>query len=67
MLDCFQCRGVIITQKLKKEHGPKLKDFKAYLEDNVPDEIAQLKSDVEEFAKEFPTIGFEKATMRYKD
>lgn len=58
---------MIIAQKLKKEHGPKLKDFKAYLEDNVPDEIAQLRSDVEEFAKEFPTIGFEKATMRYKD
>lgn len=63
----FVDRGVIIAQKLKKEHGPKLKDFKAYLEDNVPDEIAQLRSDVEEFAKEFPTIGFEKATMRYKE
>ena len=67
----FACRGVIITQKLKKQlkddGKPKLKDFKAFLADHVPEDIAALKSDVEEFAKTFPTIGFEKATMRYKD
>lgn len=61
------CRGVQISQDLKKKHGPKLKDFKAYLETNVPPEIAELKSEVENFAKQFPTIGFEKAAMRYKD
>lgn len=61
------CRGVQISQDLKKKHGPKLKDFKAYLETNVPPEIAELKSEVEHFAKQFPTIGFEKAAMRYKD
>jgi glycine hydroxymethyltransferase len=61
------CRGVQITQDLKKKHGPKLKDFKAYLETNVPPEIAELKDNVETFAKQFPTIGFEKAAMRYKD
>ena len=61
------CRGVQISQDLKKKHGPKLKDFKAYLETNVPPEITELKDDVENFAKQFPTIGFEKAAMRYKD
>ena len=65
--DVLVCRGVQITQDLKKKHGPKLKDFKAHLETNVPPEIAELKSDVEHFAKLFPTIGFEKASMRYKD
>lgn len=63
----FVDRGVQITQDLKKKHGPKLKDFKAYLETNVPPEIAELKDNVETFAKQFPTIGFEKAAMRYKD
>jgi hypothetical protein len=29
--------------------------------------IESLKADVEEFSKQFPTIGFEKATMRYQD
>jgi glycine hydroxymethyltransferase len=32
----------------------------------VQSEIAKLRHDVEEFAKQFPTIGFEKATMKYK-
>lgn len=64
---CCTYRGVQITQDLKKQHGPKLKDFKAYLESNVPQEIADLKEEVENFAKQFPTIGFEKASMRYKD
>jgi glycine hydroxymethyltransferase len=33
----------------------------------VQSEIAKLRHDVEEFAKQFPTIGFEKATMKYKN
>jgi glycine hydroxymethyltransferase len=33
----------------------------------VPAEIKALKAEVEEYAKAFPTIGFEKATMRYKE
>lgn len=63
----FVDRGVQISQELKKQHGPKLKDFKAYLATNEPPEVAELKKDVENFAKQFPTIGFEKAAMRYKD
>lgn len=30
-------------------------------------EIDALKADVEAFSKQFPTIGFEKSTMRYQD
>ena len=41
--------------------GPKLKDFKAYVDSKEVPEIKALKHDVEQFAKEFPTIGFEKA------
>lgn len=51
-----------------KTGGTKLKDFLATTkEDNFQSEIAKLRHDVEEFAKHFPTIGFEKETMKYKD
>jgi glycine hydroxymethyltransferase len=63
----FVHRGVQIAQQLKEESGPKLKDFRAHLEKGLPDSIADLKADVEAFAKDFPTIGFEKASMRYRD
>ena len=62
-------RAVNITVELKGRDGagPKLKDFKAYVDSNDVPEIKALKADVEKFAMDFPTIGFEKATMRYKD
>lgn len=50
--------------KGKDGAGPKLKDFKAYVDSNEVPEIQALKHDVEQFAKEFPTIGFEKARRR---
>lgn len=31
----------------------------------VPAEVGALRGEVEEFAKRFPTVGFEKADMRY--
>jgi glycine hydroxymethyltransferase len=51
---------------IKGKTGPKLKDFKEAVANSTP-EINALKDDVEAFAKQFPTIGFEKATMRYQD
>jgi len=33
----------------------------------IQSEIAKLRHEVEEFAKQFPTIGFEKETMKYKN
>ena len=58
-----------ITIDLKKQsgYGPKLKDFKAALENDVPQPIKELKQDVEDFAKQFPTIGFDKGVMKYSD
>nr|CAB3493298.1 unnamed protein product [Digitaria exilis] len=49
--------------------GTKLKDFVATLQSdsNIQAEIAKLRHDVEEYAKPFPTIGFEKETMKYKN
>ncbi|KAG9137693.1 hypothetical protein Leryth_026612 [Lithospermum erythrorhizon] len=48
--------------------GTKLKDFVATLQSpSTQSEIAKLRHDVEEYAKQFPTIGFEKATMKYKN
>lgn len=49
--------------------GTKLKDFFATLQSasHIQSEISKLRHDVEEFAKQFPTIGFEKETMKYKN
>lgn len=33
----------------------------------VPPQVQELKEEVEAFATQFPTIGFEKGDMRYKD
>lgn len=52
---------------LKQKTGAKLKDFREYVNNNKVPEIEALKHEVEEFAKQFPTIGFEKATMRYQE
>jgi hypothetical protein len=58
-------RAVDITVMLKGKDGagPKLKDFKAYVDANEVPEIKALKHEVEQFAKEFPTIGFEKVRL----
>lgn len=47
--------------------GTKLKDFLATMQSShFQSGIAKLRHDVEEYAKQFPTIGFEKETMKYK-
>ncbi|KAL9685691.1 hypothetical protein QQ045_023142 [Rhodiola kirilowii] len=46
--------------------GTKLKDFVASMNDFEFD-MAKIRQDVEEYAKQFPTIGFEKETMKYKN
>eukprot|EP00210_Caulerpa_lentillifera_P009090 g8671.t1 len=67
----FVDRGVMITkdlaEKAKKAIGPKVKDFKQYLDENSSPEIEQLGKEVTSYAMQFPTIGFEKTTMKYKD
>lgn len=67
----FIDRGVNIAKDLKskadKAVGTKVKDFNTYLEQNKPSEIEALEKDVMSYAMQFPTIGFEKSSMRYKD
>lgn len=58
---------LITTVDLKAKTGPKLKDFRDYVNTNQVPEIDALREDVEAFSKQFPTIGFEKATMRYQE
>ncbi|CAF2061682.1 unnamed protein product [Brassica napus] len=62
--------AVKIALKIKAEsQGTKLKDFVATMQSNekLQSEMAKLREMVEEYAKQFPTIGFEKDTMRYKE
>jgi hypothetical protein len=47
--------------------GPKMSEFRKLLAEKQPAAIDELRSDVEQFAKQFPTVGFEQSTMRYKD
>ncbi|EME27949.1 glycine/serine hydroxymethyltransferase [Galdieria sulphuraria] len=51
--------GVLLAAKVKKNSGPKLKDFKEALE-NYSNEIENLKQQVEEFAYSFDTVGYTK-------
>jgi glycine hydroxymethyltransferase len=63
----FVDRAVAIAIDIKGKSGPKLKDFREFLEKGIPSEITELKKEVETYASTFPTIGFEKSTMRYQD
>ena len=63
----FVDRAVGIAVQVKDKSGPKLKDFRTYVDTKEIPELVALKHDVEEFAKRFPTIAFEKATMRYTE
>ncbi|KAI7979845.1 hypothetical protein LOK49_Contig235G00004 [Camellia lanceoleosa] len=61
--------AVKLALKIKADtEGPKLKDFVSTMKSDAHmSEIAKLCHEVEEYAKQFPTIGFEKETMKYKD
>jgi glycine hydroxymethyltransferase len=65
-------KGNLLVQELVWYHawicvGKKMSDFRALLSAELPESITSLAKDVESFAKQFPTIGFEKATMRYPE
>lgn len=76
--DCFSCiwsmamidGKTILDLKYLSDWltGSKLKDFKTAVDTDskVQAEIATLRGEVEEFAKQFPTIGFEKSSMKYQ-
>ncbi|KAL0368871.1 UNVERIFIED_CONTAM: Serine hydroxymethyltransferase 2, mitochondrial [Sesamum calycinum] len=61
--------AVKLALKIKADtNGTKLKDFvTAMKSDAHQTALSKLRFEVEEYAKQFPTIGFEKKTMKYKD
>jgi glycine hydroxymethyltransferase len=52
---------------IKLNSGTKLKDFVEAMQsdEQIQSQIVNLRSEVEDYAKQFPTIGFEKETMKY--
>lgn len=58
-------RGVEITKEIKQHAGPKVKDFKETVDGKKWPQVDDLASEVVDFASKFPTIGFDKAEMRY--
>jgi hypothetical protein len=46
--------------------GKKLADFKAALKAQPWPVLDELRSDVEAFAGQFPVVGFDASTMKYK-
>merc|ERR1719393_627997 len=60
----FLDRAVTIAQAVDgKSKGKKFKDFREALESQDWPEIAELRGDVAEFARSFPTVGFEKSEI----
>ncbi|CAK9113033.1 unnamed protein product [Durusdinium trenchii] len=49
--------AVDVAVAVQKESGPKLVDFKRVLKESPPGKLLELKSQVEEFASAFPTVG----------
>ena len=56
----FFDRAVVIAQDITAQVGPKMKDFKAVLQDGPErfPELVKLGNDVKSFAQTFPTIGY---------
>ncbi|MEW5311249.1 MAG: hypothetical protein WDW38_002981 [Sanguina aurantia] len=61
----FVDRAITLSIDHQKNVNGKLKDFRDAINKELPAGVVQLKKEVEEFSSQFPTIGFEKSTMRY--
>ena len=61
----FLHRAVQISLDIQKQSGKTLKAFKDALPSNAA--VAQLKSDVKNFATQFPIPGIDISSMRYKN
>ena len=62
----FIHRGVAIAKEVNASGiGKKLADFKGALKAKEWPAVSELRADVEAFASQFPTIGFDEASMRY--
>ena len=59
--------GIDITSHIKAGlTSSRVADFKSHLANAHFPEVDTLRDDVEDFASQFPTIGYEKETMRYQ-
>lgn len=68
LFSIFATSLLIVLCFLFQLSGTKLKDFVATMKsDAYVSELSKLRHEVEEYAKQFATIGFEKETMKYKD
>ena len=64
----FIHRGVQIAKEVNASGiGKKLADFKAALNEKPYPAIEKLAADVAQFAAQFPCVGFDETTMKYKD
>ncbi|CAJ2652248.1 unnamed protein product [Trifolium pratense] len=65
--DYFDVAVKIALQIKENSKGTKLKDFVEAVQSDaqIQSQIANLRREVEDYAKQFPTIGFEKETMKY--
>lgn len=62
------CSSVPIPSTIVSSKGTKLKDFVSSMSsDTHQSTLSKLRLEVEDFAKQFPTIGFQKETMKYSD
>jgi len=62
----FIHRGVGVAKEINSSGvGKKLVDFKAALKAQKWDSLEALRTDVEAFASQFPTIGFDESQMKY--
>ena len=56
-----------LDAEVKAGGGKKLADFKAAIDASPPAELTALAAEVREFARSFPSIGFDEETMTYRD
>ncbi|KAJ1421341.1 Tetratricopeptide-like helical domain superfamily [Sesbania bispinosa] len=63
----FDAAVKLALQIKENTKGAKLKDFVEAMQSDaqIQSQIAKLRHEVEDYAKQFPTIGFEKETMKY--
>lgn len=54
----FISEAVSVAAEVQAESGPKLVDFRRVLQDSPPARLVNLKTEVENFASRFETIGF---------
>ncbi len=63
---CHPCQPAMAPSSSSSRLRNQAEAYITYASAQVPASVRELAEEVEVFAKQFPTIGFEKGTMRYK-